>query len=252
MTASRPTVTPSRRVTPAPSQQFGPMAMPRDGACLVDDGDVGPRHVVAPSDQVGIGRDQGVAAAPHAAGGEEHTERTDVDAVLQHDVAVLGRHNGLAAEEDAVAYRDAVVGCALRIEHAAVVDHHVVPDTNLVRVAQRHVASEEYVPAAGAEQLRIKTGSQPESEGPRCAASEQGDQLIAQQGAPAPPPDDELLVLLSLAAGGVENLSRNVIDLHNHGLKPILHHASMRDRFPGAGFVIDRAGRHPARLRFGG
>ena len=58
---------------------------------------------------------------------------------------------------------------------------------------------EEDVPAAGAEQLRIQAGSQPESKGPRRAAREQIDQLIAQQGAPARPADDELLVLLPLA-----------------------------------------------------
>ena len=75
----------------------------------------------------------------------------DVGAIVDDDVAVLAAQDGVAAHEDAVADADALVVRAFGIQAAQIVDHDVVADVNLVRMAQGDVHAKDDVAADRAE-----------------------------------------------------------------------------------------------------
>ena len=98
----------------------------------------------------------------------------DVGAILDDDVAVLAAQNGVAADEHAVADRDARVVGALRVEAAAVVDDDVVADEDLVRMPQRDVRAEDDVAPDAAEDQADRAASAAQSRARRAPSREPG------------------------------------------------------------------------------
>src|SRR5687768_12494679 len=108
------------------------------------------------SNEIGVSRYQNVLADAHTRRREDLAVESDIGAILDEDVAVLAAEDGIAADEHAVADRDALVVETLGIEATQIVDHDVVTDMNLVGMSERDVDTENDVAADGAENQRIE------------------------------------------------------------------------------------------------
>ncbi len=148
-------------------------------------------HFVVAADQIGVGRQQRVLADVDAACGKQLAVESDVDAVLELDVAVLARQDRVAADEHAAADRDAAVGVALGVEQTVVVDHHVVSDADLVRMAQHDVLTENDAAAARAEERGIQRLAQREPERAGYVLRQQDDRFVLDQRAQSWPADHQ-------------------------------------------------------------
>ena len=127
-------------------------------------------EVVIAADHVAVRRDQRVARRSRTRLAEKTSQLKPMLAPSSSvDVAVLARQDRVAADEHAVADRDAAIRVALGVEQAVVVDDDVVADADLVRMAQHDVLAEDDVAAAGAEQQRIERLAQREAERARHA-----------------------------------------------------------------------------------
>ena len=103
------------------------------------------------------------------------------------------------------------------IEDAAIVDHHVIADPDLVRVSQRDVRAEDHVAAALGEKQWVELRSQKQPEGAGDATGEGDDRFVPEEATPAGSPDHEVLILLPFASRSVKDLTRDVVDLSLHG-----------------------------------
>ena len=129
---------------------------PPGGSRLLHDGHVGPVEVVPAAHHVAVGGQQGLRPDPDRRCGEHRAVVGDVDAILEHDVALLAREEGVPAEKHPGADLDAAVCRSLGVQHASVVDGDVIADPDLPGVPQHDTRPEADVPAAGAEQPRIE------------------------------------------------------------------------------------------------
>src|SRR5687767_4847237 len=66
-------------------------------------------EIVIAADQITIRGDQDIAADSHATCGEDLAVEADVGPLVELDVAVLARQNGVPADEDAARHADAGV-----------------------------------------------------------------------------------------------------------------------------------------------
>ena len=172
--------------------------------------------------EVAVGSEQRLRPDADGRRGEDRAIVRDVDAVLEHDVALLAREEGVPPEH-ARADVDAVVGRSLGVQHASVVDGDVVADPDLPRVPQHDVRPETDVPAARSEDPRIEPAAQHQAERAGNPRGEQHDELVAEERPPPALAHDEVGVALGPRASGVEQGSGDVGEsvFHLDGLRPV-------------------------------
>ena len=180
ITASRPIRTPSATTTCAPSQALSSTS----------------------TDEIGVGRDQYLPSNPDFRRREHLDVEAHVGAVLENDVAVLATEDRAAAEEHALAYRDADIRRAFCIQAAVVVDDHVVANLDLVGMTQYDVRTKRDVAAHASENHRIELGAQEQAQRPRHPRRAQHRQLVADERPQAGLPDDEIRVPLAARPAG--------------------------------------------------
>ena len=137
-------------------------------------------HMVTPN-QIDIRRQQDVAAHHHPARRKEFAVETDVRAVVEFDVAVLARQNGIASDKHPRANANASIRGALGVQKAVVIDHDVVGNVNLVRMPKHDVLPEDDIAAARAKQPRITGPPEPQAECPGPRLSQGDDRFVFEQ-----------------------------------------------------------------------
>ncbi len=146
-------------------------------------------------------------AHAHARGGKNLAVEAEVGVIADDDVAVLAAEDGVAAHEHPGPDDDAGVVRPLRVEAAAVVDHHVVADRDLVRVAEGDVDAEDDVAPDRAEDQRIELAAEEQAEGTRHPRAAHRHQLEGDQRRQAGAADDEVAILADLRPALVEQLA---------------------------------------------
>src|SRR6185295_8309986 len=116
------------------------------------------------------------------------------------------RQDRVASDEHAGSDGDPGVAIALRVDQAVVVDHHVVADADLVRMAQHDVLAEDDVPAARAEERREERLAQRETERAGHVLAEELHEFVVKERAPAGPADHERRVPLACRLPAREQL----------------------------------------------
>ena len=109
---------------------------------------------------------------------------------------------------------------ALGVEQAVIVDHDVVADADLVRMAQGDVLAEDHVAAAGAEQPGVHRLAERQAERARHPLRDEVHELVGQERAPAGRPTTSRWYFSRAPTVGVEQLRLRRFDLarpaHSH------------------------------------
>ena len=145
--------------------------------------------MIAPGHEIALPGQKTIIAEPDLRLRQQAAVGRDVAVVSQINGAFLAGQDRVAADHGVGPDPDPLVGLALGVQDGPVVDERVVPDFNLVRMAEDDVPAEDDAPADLPKDPGEKgpAENQPQRAGDR--GDEEIDEFVLQQGRQTPFPD---------------------------------------------------------------